>query len=214
MSVNSVTVTMTACDRLDLLEKTLKSFFAFNTYPIERFLVRDDSGLEKVWRQTMDLISKMGIPVEVMGVGQLGQAASIDEMLNLVYTKYVFHLEDDWVFFRRGFIEDCLSVFDEKTAQVWVRDRNDGVVAKVGEHQERGGVGFGVVENHNFSLNPHLRLMSDMRFTGKNETMMSEWVRESGLHTLWLEDGYCRHTGWEKTTNRPGTPYQSGVVKA
>lgn len=212
--MKEVTVTITACDRLDLLERTLKSFVQFNTYPITKYLIRDDSGMDDPYYKTMWLMSSLKLPFHLLDRGQVGQAASIDLMLDEVETEYVFHLEDDWEFYESGFIEKALKIINDKTAQVWVRSHNDGVAAKIGEEQERDGVRFYVVENHNFSFNPHLRRMSDMRFTGKNETMLSEWMRETGKETLWLANGYCKHIGWEKTTNRAGTPYQAGVKKA
>ena len=35
--MKEVTVVLTACNRADLLEKTLDSFFEMNTYPLKRF---------------------------------------------------------------------------------------------------------------------------------------------------------------------------------
>ena len=40
-----VSVVVTSCNRPDLLEKTLDSFNDFNTYPIKKFIVIDDSGV-------------------------------------------------------------------------------------------------------------------------------------------------------------------------
>lgn len=210
--MSDVTVTITACDRLDLLERTLRSFLQFNTYPIHKFIIRDDSGMDDPYYKTMWLMSSLKQPFSVLERGQLGQAASIDRMLEAVETDYVFHLEDDWEFFRSGFIEQSKTVLNEKTAQVWVRDRNDGVKAKVGRGGEVEGIKFNYMEK--FSFNPHLRKMSDLRFTGKNETILSEEMIKEGKRALWLQAGFCRHIGGEKTTNRTGTPYQAGVRKA
>lgn len=40
--MDKVTVCLTSCGRPDLLERTLKSFFEFNTYPIADFLIYED----------------------------------------------------------------------------------------------------------------------------------------------------------------------------
>jgi len=40
--MKEVTVVLTACNRADLLEKTLDSFFEMNTYPLKRFIIIDD----------------------------------------------------------------------------------------------------------------------------------------------------------------------------
>ena len=39
-----ITFTITSCNRLDLLEKTLDSFMLINNYEIDEYLMSDDSG--------------------------------------------------------------------------------------------------------------------------------------------------------------------------
>lgn len=210
--MSDLTVTITACDRTDLLFRTMQSFFKYNSYPIEQFIIRDDSGLAVVHKETNELMKFFKVPYLLLEKGQMGQARSIDRMLDKVNTEYVFHLEDDWEFYRPDFIDDSFSVIDDETSQVWVRSWEDGVVAKVGEEREMCGLKYNYMEK--FSFNPHLRKMSDLRFTGKNETILGEEMVKSGKKTKWLQKGYCKHLGWVKTTNRPGTPYHAGVVKA
>jgi hypothetical protein len=205
-----ISVILTACDRLDLLEKTLKSFLEFNTFPIDEYIVRDDSGLEDVWFKTRELLVSLNIPFLFFEKGQLGQARSIDEMISIVTTPYVFHLEDDWEFDRGGFIEDCLEVIDSKTAQVRVRHRDDGSVALTVPYSDLADK----CTNHLFSFNPHLRASEIRGFEGKNETILGELVKKNNLKTLWLKEGACRHIGANKPTNRAGTSYFSGVKKA
>jgi hypothetical protein len=210
--MKTVTVVITACDRLDLLERTLRSFLAYNTYPITNFLIRDDSGLQDVWFQTADLMSGLRIPHFIFNPEQVGQARSIDMMMEMVQTPYVFHLEDDWEFDRPGFIEDCFEVMDDRTLQVRVRHRDDGSVTQTVPFNEKADL----CTNHLWSFNPHLRKTEIVhQFEGFNETTLGELMGNSlGAQTLWLKEGACRHIGGEKTTNRPGTPYHSGVRKA
>lgn len=223
MNDHKVSIVLTACDRLDLLERTLKSFVKFNTYPIEQILIRDDSGLESIWNQTKTVMG-MTIPYrwKLLPGGQVGQAKSIDLLMKEVKTPYVFHLEDDWEFDRSGFIEDCFQAIElqEKwgwgkkndVSQVRVRHHDDGSATKT---EPFGNFNFKVCTNHLFSFNPHLR-RTDLisKFEGKNETKLGEWVKRKDLKTLWLKEGACRHLGGNKPTNRPGTPYEKGVVKA
>lgn len=210
-SMKSVTVVITACDRLDLLERTLRSFLAYNTYPIENFIIRDDSGLEDVWIKTKSLMNMLGTSRRnLLPVGQLGQAASIDAMMRWVTTPYVFHLEDDWEFDRPGFIEDCFKVMDGDVAQVRVRHRDDGSAAQTKPYNDIADQ----CTNHLFSFNPHLRISGSAKFEGSNETLLGDFVKNTGMKTLWLKEGACRHIGGDKTTNRPGTPYHAGVKKA
>lgn len=204
--MNSVTVTITACDRLDLLERTLRSFLKYNTYPIERFVVRDDSGLQDVWRDTSKLLDSLDIQFTLLDRGQVGQAKSIDLLMKEVQTPYVFHLEDDWEFDRPGFIEDCFAVIDWENkwgwgtngdfSQVRVRHHDDGSATQ--KETFPNGLAYHCT-NHLFSFNPHLR-KTDLidKFEGKNETILGEWVKEKKLKTLWLKEGACRHIGTHK----------------
>ena len=43
-----ITFTITSCNRIDLLEKTLNSFTSINNYEIDEFIMSDDSGNEKI----------------------------------------------------------------------------------------------------------------------------------------------------------------------
>jgi hypothetical protein len=211
----ALTVVLTACDRIDLLKRTLESFAKFNDYPIKMFYIRDDSGLEDVWMQTFDMIHLMKLPYpwRLMKLEQMGQARSIDFMMKYVKTPYVFHLEDDWEFDRPGFIEDCFEVIDDKVAQVRVRHRDDGSATQTVPYNDKADL----CTNHLFSFNPHLRktgLGSLVKFEGRNETELGELVEKSRLKTLWLKEGACRHIGNDKPTNRAGTSYHAGVKKA
>lgn len=211
-SMKSVTVVITACDRLDLLERTLRSFLAYNTYPIENFIIRDDSGLEDVWMKTKSLMNMLGTSRRnLLPIGQLGQAASIDAMMRWVTTPYVFHLEDDWEFDRPGFIEDCFIDMSERVSQVCVRHQDDGSARQYVEYSPLTDRAI----NHLFSFNPHLRRTNLIsKFEGTNETILGQAMEKLGLYTLTLKEGACRHIGGDKTTNRPGTPYHAGVRKA
>lgn len=212
--MNQVTVVVTACDRLDLLERTMRSFLRHNTYYIHKFLFRDDSGVEKIWDDTFDLLDKMEIPFSwnLLKLGQMGQARSIDFMMKHVKTPYVFHLEDDWEFDRSEFIEDCFEVMDDRTLQVRVRHRDDGSATQTVPFNEKADL----CTNHLFSFNPHLRKTGIVhQFEGFNETTLGDLMGKSlGAQTLWLKEGACRHIGAEKTTNRAGTSYAAGVKKA
>lgn len=215
--MKTVSVVITACDRLDLLERTLRSFIAYNTYPIEMFFIRDDSGLHDVMMQTSELVNSFLARGQIRGyfigsLGQVGQAKSIDLLMAEVSTPYVFHLEDDWEFDRPGFIEDCFEAMNDRTLQVRVRHRDDGSATQTVPFNEKADL----CTNHLFSFNPHLRKTELIpQFEGFNETTLGELLGGSlGAQTLWLKEGACRHIGGEKTTNRPGTPYAAGVKKA
>ena len=98
---SEVTVVITSCGRFDLLKKTLDSFFTFNTYPVKKVIITEDSGDDGVYT---------AIPEEyknyftiIVNKPKLGQIRSIDKAYSLVDTDYIFHCEDDWDFYRDGF---------------------------------------------------------------------------------------------------------------
>ena len=126
-----------------------------------------------------------------------------------VKSKYIFHSEDDWEYTRSGFIEDAFKVIDG-AVQVWIREQNDGVVAKVSELKEMNGVEF--VQTNRFSFNPHLRSMDDYtKYESASGGVCFEDSLSGGL-TRWLINGACRHIGFTKPCNRGNNPYT--VTKA
>ena len=162
-----VTVVLTSCNRPDLLEKTLDSFFKYNTYPITTFNIIDDSGVVGC---NDHLQTKFPSVNFWYNETNLGQVASIDKMYGYVTTPYVFHMEEDWEFLKEGFIEACLEVIDldEKIICVWTRDPNDiGHPLIDTKYQLPSGniiqrVSWGFDGHwHGFTFNPSLKKIKD-----------------------------------------------------
>ena len=90
---DTVTVCITSCGRLDLLDRTLESFKQFNRGA--RFIVHEDS-------TDLDVIDRVrqSYPDAIIlsGPTRIGIMASIDRLYSLVETPYIFHCEDDWEF--------------------------------------------------------------------------------------------------------------------
>lgn len=87
-----VTVTITSCDRRDLLSETLASLRAHHV--IGRLLISEDSGSDdmRAWLAA-------NVPdATILPGNRTGIMASIDRLHRAVETPYIFHLEDDWVF--------------------------------------------------------------------------------------------------------------------
>ena len=209
MEINSVTFVLTSCGRMDLLEKTLDSFFKFNTYPIERFIVTEDSAQEDIFDACIRLNKKYNNVLEFMfNENKLGQSKSIDKAYQTVTTKYVFHCEEDWEFYRSGFIEDSIRVLESspKILQAWIRPKNDRILNKISEKVfELNGMKIRavlpasfstgdtnedgtpmIVKNYmGFSWNPGLKRISDYRlldngYTGMiREHLIDHWYRDN-----------------------------------
>jgi hypothetical protein len=126
-----VTFVLTSCGRVDLLEKTLDSFFKFNTYPIDRYIITEDSADPLVFAECLSLSKKYTANLEfIFNYEKLGQSKSIDKAYSMVTTEYIFHCEEDWEFYKDGFIEDSIQVLETqpKVIQSWLRPKIDGIL--------------------------------------------------------------------------------------
>lgn len=217
-----ITGVLTSCNRHDLLVETLESFFRTNTLPLERFIVVEDGP---------DVPSNIRGPfadhgIEWISTGKrVGQIAAIDYAYSRVTTPYIFHLEDDWLFYRPGYMERSLVVLesDAEVLQVWLRP-----VGYVQDHPiepkqfvERGVEWRRLAHHHElssgywhgFSFNPGLRRLRDyIAIDGygihtkgatdagvEAENLIGEIYRRRGLYAAILTDtdgaGYARHMG-------------------
>ena len=116
---------VTCCGRIDLLEKTLDSFFRYNTYPIKKVIITEDSGIPQDFSRTQKIIP---CDLEIIeNKINIGQIASIDKAYALVDTDYIFHCEEDWEFYNSGFIEKSFEILNTnpKLITVWLRSYQD-----------------------------------------------------------------------------------------
>ena len=168
MSDRSVTLVITCCGRLDLLQRTLVSFFQFNTYPITECIIIEDSGTVT----DLQSISPF-IPVRhkfIINEENIGQIRSIDIAYAQVRTPYIFHCEEDWEFYDRGFIEESFKILDaDRTVfTVWLRNHKatNGHPIEP-EVIERGIARYHYMQTgfrmfwHGFTFNPGLRRTVD-----------------------------------------------------
>jgi len=163
-----VTLVITSCGRFDLLKQTLISFFKFNTHPITECIIIDDSGTVT----NLDYLKEyIPIPTKfIINDKNIGQIQSIDKAYAEVTTPYIFHCEDDWEFFKPGFIEESFKILDvdQNVITVWLRNHNDTMKHPI----EQSVIKHNNVEYyylttdyigkwHGFTLNPGLRRTSD-----------------------------------------------------
>jgi hypothetical protein len=215
-----ITAVLTSCRRYDLLEKTLKSFFTMNSAPLANFIVVEDG--PDIPKDVRDLF--IGHPIDWISTGQrVGQIAAIDYAYSRVKTPYVFHMEDDWFFYRSGFLEKSRLVLEANPKCIQVQLRAlDELIHPLEEHTYANhGVAwrrlvldfFGEGDWHGFSFNPGLRRLSDYVSVGgyglhTKFDLEIPWLAESALSKLYrkrdffaavLSDdngsGYVRHTG-------------------
>ena len=209
--IPDVTVVVTSCGRHDLLERTLESFFRCNTdRGIQEVIVVEDGGGDPY-----PVCAKYHIKL-IRVHDRLGQIGAIDLGYRYVTTPYIFHCEDDWEFYRPGFIEASRQILavDPSTLCVWLRAWDD----TNGHPLEFRAVddSFATVQRdylgwHGFTFNPGLRRLSDYQRIGpyanyagfdgtpSAEAAIGRRYHELGYRAVVLHrEGYVRHIGWER----------------
>ena len=219
---DSTTVVITSCGRYDLLQQTLDSFFAYNSFPVDQIIVVEDG------RGIPDAVTSKyaSQPMEWIATGKrVGQIAAIDYAYSRVETPYIFHAEDDWEFCRPGFIEKSLVLLEHHPTclQVWIRGIHDtqyhpvepGTFYDRGVSWQRMALDFDLNGEmwHGFTFNPGLRRLQDYIALGgygkhtkydfgtpwRSEATIGKLYRSMGFHAEILSDddgaGYVRHLG-------------------
>jgi GT2 family glycosyltransferase len=221
MSNAKVTLVVTSCGRVDLLKQTLISFFKFNRYPIEECIIVEDSGT------TIDLSFLTEIvPVKLkvlINDTNIGQIHSIDKAYAEIQTPYIFHCEDDWEFYKCGFIEESIKILKEDTtvSNVWLRSHSDTMGHPIDFNLiKKNDIEYFYMTTHykgkwhGFSLNPGLRRTSDyLKFKPysnlqvmirKKKTMIMLGEVDLSMHYFEYgyrgaittnSDGYVKHIG-------------------
>ena len=208
---SDTSLVVTSCGRFDLLRRTLESFDRYNTAPIREVFITEDSGDSVVescvpehWRPfTRCFINRP----------QLGQLRSIDLAYGHIQTPWIFHCEDDWDFYRPGFIEDSRQLLDNdpKALQVWLRSYHHDLAihspyVRLGERQVVGAIpNYRLYSDkadwQGFSFNPGLRRLDDYQkhapyaqFSGEKD--LSKLYAANNRYALILENDAVLHTGF------------------
>lgn len=208
---------LTSCGRFDLLKKTLESFFAFADMEIDNFIIYDDSG-----KQIPESLKNQYPQIKfIEGTEKVGQIKAIDILYSHVKNEYIFFQEDDWSFFKTGFIGQSLDILEKepKIMQVWIRSQNDrnghpatGVPRMTPNrtrYQMMSSDYRGQWSGHSF--NPGLRRLSDYQnlfpngYSGvttfnikepwKSEIEVGQVYKKAGFKAATLMQGFVRHLG-------------------
>ena len=208
---------LTSCGRLDLLDRTLDSFFKFNNFPLESLFLTEDSidqniyyNIEKKWSGKMKFL---------FNKKKKGQIQSIVDAYKSINTPYIFHCEDDWVYTRKNFIQDSLKIldFDPKIIQVWLESKKSASrldIFNYGPLIKHKGIGFRRVyckegwEWGYFSFRPGVKRMRDYNLIGgyerfKNELDIGVCYKEHGYYTVIIENPAVIDIGLDQTIFDP-----------
>lgn len=221
-----VTFVLTSCNRPKLLEITLQSFFKYNTYPLTKVIIIDDSGIKNCIDNCLKYIPENIESKIIYNEKNLGHAKSIDIAYSFVDTEYIFHCEDDWEFYDSGFIEKSLEILekDEKIITVMIRPYENlkilrrgpsinSVTSKIFDNlyrlvikSKKGWTGF--------TFNPGLRRKKDYdKIKPYSDISVKGCIVEYKLQFIYdnlgykaavtlSNKGYIRHIGFENTTKK------------
>lgn len=116
-----LSVVITSCGRIDLLKRTVESLCKYYQFPKERFIIIEDSAKTEIISQ-IKLYFGNSVTL-IINDQNIGLLASVDKAYQQIRTRYIFHCEDDWVFYRPGFIEESIAMLelDRKLKQVNLR---------------------------------------------------------------------------------------------
>jgi len=207
--MREVTLIITSCDRTDLLKKTFNSIVSTNTYPIKKYIIIEDSGKIGI----NDFIKKdypnLNIDL-VYNNPKLGQLESIDKVYSMVNTEYIFHCEEDWEFYKSGYIEYSFKILDSnpKILSCWLRDDTDtnGMPIEK-DYVIHENISYRLMSKnyrgvwHGFTLNPTLIRVSDYNLVKpysqyKEEHLISIKYNDLGFSSAKCDGGFVKHIGW------------------
>jgi len=206
--MDKISVTLTHCNRLDTLQQTIDSFLKTNTYPIDEFIIIDDSNNPICKEHIINTYKEAQI---IINPQRTGQKRSLDILFNQCRNEYIFHLEDDWMFDQRNsYMEKSLQILldNPHIHQVAVRHERDN------PHKASISIPnatYNIMDSNfrgiwnGFSWNPGLRRKSDYKrmfpdgfVAFKDEADCAEHTKNFNYKTAILKDTACYHIGYNK----------------
>lgn len=223
-----ISICLTSCGRFTELERTIVSLVKFwDGNPPAAFYIHEDSGQyakDLILRMDKLLLEHWNIMGDWTFSTYAGQVHGLDVTYEQVNTPYIFHCEDDWEFFKTGFIAHSRSVLehDHRIHTVWLRNPDDrnGHPAQHTKYNTKEGVRYQLMATnykgvwHGMTFNPGLRRLSDYKEIGRFTTF-TEWNPKNaitaemaynrrynlaGFYGATLMEGYVKHIGYHNST--------------
>jgi hypothetical protein len=211
---DAYTLVVTSCCRFDLLEKTLRSFYAHADRAPQELIVVEDSAEELA----RNIVADLGVPAQTLIRGaRLGQMQAIDYAYAKVKTPLIFHCEDDWLFTRGGFIGESARILQARNdvSMVGLRPRSDlNPLVRSSPMEWLGEIGYFTLdpslhpERFSYSFNPGLRRLADYSRIGPyaplgEEADVSYAFKTVGYRMAYLEVPAVRHIGYGRHVDDP-----------
>jgi hypothetical protein len=213
--MDKISLTMTHCRRLSELDITLNSFLATNEYPIDEFIIIDDSNDSNISDVLIRKYSK--IAKIIVNDKKIGQRGSLDNIFNQCRNEFIFHLEDDWEFdSKNNYVENSIKILKNMLDihQVWVRHEFDNPHKSIGDYKKIDNVLFKDLDSefngwNGFSWNPGLRRKSDYLnifpngfIVFKDEYECAQHSKKFKYKSVILENTSCKHIGYSNSMRK------------
>jgi len=115
-----ITVTVTSCRRIDLFRRTINSFLncCLDLNLVDRWICVDDNSSSADRAEMARLYPFFEFRLKTHE--EKGHPRSMNIIRAMVTTPFVFHMEDDWMFYcRRTYLSDALEVLGEGDGRVF-----------------------------------------------------------------------------------------------
>jgi hypothetical protein len=206
---SDTTTFVLSCNRLDVLSKTLQSFFDTQDYPTKMVIV-DDSAEPGIFDK---LVEEYGEIADVICFPRnRSQWWAMDFMVSWCDTEYIFYLEDDWELLRPGYLNQSKAIL-QKYRDVGVVDTSWRTFEWQGIDSYHKGLvddmfywkkPWKITDNHlawhSWIGSPNLRRRDDLIMLGRVEKWHNEWNIDRaftalGFKGVFLNGEYSRHLG-------------------
>lgn len=211
-----ISVVITSFNRPDLLERTVNSFLTFNDYPIQQFIIIEDSGDIEMIEYLKKYYSQFTL---ILNYENEGAYESIDKAYSIVNTPYVVHIEDDWEFYKGGFTEPSIKIMESNPSIMQVNLSNEQNMPIEPEIFTVDGISYRLEGTdkdgfwHGFTCNPSVRSMAGYHktkpwtqwstkedFLALREMKVGKRYFELGYRAALLPEYFCKHIGIGRCT--------------
>jgi hypothetical protein len=235
--MSDITFFLTSCKRHDLLRICLETFEQYNTCPIERGIIIEDSDMDISWCK--DVLKSIPNLELINTGGRQGQVRNIDRCYATIDTKYVFHCEDDFTFTRAGFVEASLKVLEAEPMciNVWLTGYEKEWEAPGRNHLppdhrqfNLDGVTYWNVKSYvsgeeglGFTFQPSVHRIGDWRSVGGYENLIKSYApwanmfdggqTERNIARYYINQGYHTRMFAGPNDNEEGYVYNTGQTR-
>lgn len=206
---SDTTTFVLSCNRLDILDVTLKSFYATRDY-ITKMVILDDSAVAGVYET---LVERYGSDCDIICFPRnRSQWFAMDFMVSYCDSAYIFYLEDDWELLKPGYLSKSKTIL-EKYREVGSVDTSWRTFEWQGiDSYERTLIDeeffwkkpWKITDSHlawhAWIGSPNLRRRDDLIMLGRVEKWHNEWnidrkFTSLGFKGVYLNGEYSRHLG-------------------